>query len=82
MPKSNKVGSQKRMLFTNLTGSVANLEMVIRCGAKVVEQLKDNYIMDEVTITEFEDPKVAENVAMVTICNVEYNVAKDHVSNA
>jgi len=44
-------------------------------------QLKDRYIIDEVMLTEFEDPKIAEHVAMVTIGNVEYNKAKDHVRN-
>ena len=50
------------------------------CG-KLVAQLKDRYIVDEVMVTEFEDPKIVEHVAMVTIGNVEYNKAKDHVRN-
>ena len=50
------------------------------CG-KLVAQLKDRYIIDEVMVTEFEDPKIVEHVAMVTIGNVEYNKAKDHVRN-
>ena len=53
----------------------------MRCGAKVVAQLKDRYIIDEVTVTEFEDPQIVEHVAMVTIGNVEYSKTKDHVRN-
>lgn len=67
-------------LFPCLSKSVASPEVVVRCGAKVVAQLQDRYIMDEVTVTEFEDPQIIEHVAMVTVCNIEYNKVKDHVS--
>lgn len=52
----------------------------MRCGAKVIAQLKDHYIMDEMTITEFDDTQILEHVAMVTISNVEHSKTKDHVS--
>ena len=62
------------------SASVASPEVVMRCGAKVLAQLQDSYIVDEVTMEEFEDPQIVEHVAMVTIGNVEYNKAtKDHV---
>ena len=52
----------------------------MRCGVKVLAQLQDRYIVDEVTVAEFEDPQIVEHVAMVTIGNVEYNkITKDHV---
>ena len=54
----------------------------MRCGAKVVALLQDRYIVDEVTVAEFEDPQVVEHVAMVTIGNVEYSKTKDHVRNS
>lgn len=68
--------------YISLPGSVANPEVVVRCGVKVLAKLQDRYIMDEVTVTEFEDPQIVEHVAMVTICNVEYNKSKDHVSTS
>ena len=67
--------------FLYLIDSVASPEMVVRRASEVVTQLQGHFIMDEVTITEFEDPHVVEDVAMVTLCNVECNKRKDHVSN-
>jgi len=60
--------------------SVANTESVARFGAKVVAQLQGRYIMDEVTMTEFEDPQIQEHVSMVTVSYVESKSAVDHVS--
>ena len=68
-------------LFLYLLGSVASPETVVSCASGVVAQLQGHFIIDEVTITEFEDPQIVEHVAMVTLSNVEFNKKKDHVSN-
>jgi len=59
--------------------SVANTESMQRFGAKVVSQLQGRYVMDEVTMTEFEDPQLQEHVSMVTVSYVEAKSAADHV---
>lgn len=68
-------------LLLHLLDSAASPDMVVRRASEVVAQLQGHFIMDEVTITEFEDPQIVEHVAMVTICNVECSKRKDHVSN-
>ena len=46
----------------------------------MVAQLQGRYIMDEVTMTEFEDPLIQEHVSMVTVSYVESKSAVDLVS--